>query len=126
MLAGEATKKRDVPRRLFEALGFTGHALQKFAQGCRDKCWDLFPGHVAQTAATRAFNAIPDGTRVGRDLYSAFLARFVLDNRLDAVQAAKLGGVRKRSCEWRRTDSNLRAGRALPFLTSLLASERVA
>jgi hypothetical protein len=47
-------------KRLFEAFGFTGHALQKFAQGCRDKCWigDHLPGHVAQTAATRAFNAI--------------------------------------------------------------------
>jgi hypothetical protein len=35
-------------KRLFEAFGFTGHALQKFAQGCRDKCWirDHLPGHV--------------------------------------------------------------------------------
>ena len=47
-------------KRRFEAFGFTGHALQKFAQQCRDKCWirDHLPGHVAQTAATRAFNAI--------------------------------------------------------------------
>jgi hypothetical protein len=44
-------------KRLFEAFGFTGHRLQKFAQACRDNCWikDLLPGHVAQTAATRAF-----------------------------------------------------------------------
>jgi putative transposase len=47
-------------KRLFEAFGFTGHALQKFAQGCRDKLRirDHLPGHVGQTAATRAFNAI--------------------------------------------------------------------
>jgi hypothetical protein len=47
-------------KRLFEAFGFTGHALQKLAQERRDKCWirDHLPGHVAQTAATRAFNAI--------------------------------------------------------------------
>jgi hypothetical protein len=37
-----------------------------------------------------------------------------------------LGQVRKRSCERHRTDLNLREGRALPFPTSLLASERVA
>jgi putative transposase len=47
-------------KRLFEAFGFTGHSLQKFAQACRDNCWikDHLPGHVAQTAATRAFNAL--------------------------------------------------------------------
>jgi hypothetical protein len=37
-----------------------------------------------------------------------------------------LGQVRKRSCERHRTDLNLREGGALPFPTSLLASERVA
>jgi hypothetical protein len=44
----------------FEAFGFTGHGLHKFAQACRDNCWikDHLPGHVAQTAATRAFNAL--------------------------------------------------------------------
>jgi hypothetical protein len=26
-------------KRLFEASGFTGHGLQKFAQACRDNCW---------------------------------------------------------------------------------------
>jgi hypothetical protein len=109
--------------RLFEAFGFTGHAL-KFARACQDKCSirDRLPGHVAQTVATRTkfsaaggeliefgtrntcqfchlhgtytrkprsqrYHRFPDGTRV--DLYSAFLARFVLDNRLDAIQAAK-------------------------------------
>jgi hypothetical protein len=47
-------------KRLFEAFGFTGHGFQKFAQACRDNCWikDHLPGHVAQTAATRAFNAL--------------------------------------------------------------------
>jgi hypothetical protein len=50
-------------KRLFEGFGFTGHALQKFAQGCRDKCWirDHLPGHVAQTAATRAFTPVREG-----------------------------------------------------------------
>jgi hypothetical protein len=35
-------------------------ASYKFAQACRDNCWikDHLPGHVAQTAATRAFNAL--------------------------------------------------------------------
>jgi hypothetical protein len=69
-------------KRLFEAFGFTGHALQKRAQERRDKCWirDHLSGHVAQTAATRAFNAILQyafGRRGrpkfrGRDRYNSF------------------------------------------------------
>src|SRR5215472_26851 len=39
---------------------------------------------------------------------------------------ARLGQVRKRFCERHQTDLNLRAGGALPFPTSHLASERVA
>jgi putative transposase len=56
----ERKRRANEFKRLFEAFGFTGHALHKFAQGCRDKCWvrDHLPGHVGQTAATRAFNAI--------------------------------------------------------------------
>jgi hypothetical protein len=46
------------------------------------------------------YHQFPDGTRVGRDLYSAFVARFVLDNRLDAIQAAKA---------WRGAEAFLRA-----------------
>jgi putative transposase len=47
-------------KRLFEAFGVTPHSLQKLAQACRDGCWikDHLPGHIAQTAATRALNAI--------------------------------------------------------------------
>jgi hypothetical protein len=40
-------------------------------------------------ALTTKKRDVPRRTRVGRDLHSAFLARFVLDNRLDAIQAAK-------------------------------------
>jgi len=47
-------------RRLRESFNLTPHALQKFAQACRDRCWigDHLPGHACQTAATRAFKAI--------------------------------------------------------------------
>jgi hypothetical protein len=50
-------------KRLFEAFGFTGHGLQKFAQACRDNCWikDHSPGHVAHgndlAAAQREFES---------------------------------------------------------------------
>jgi hypothetical protein len=43
---------------------------------------------MARTRKSRCLGGItPDGTRVG--VYCAFLARFVLDNRLDAIEAAK-------------------------------------
>jgi hypothetical protein len=38
---------------------------------------------------SQRYRQFPDGTRVGRVLYCAFLARFVSDNRLDAIRAAK-------------------------------------
>jgi putative transposase len=50
-------------KRLFEGFGFTGHALQKFAQGCRDKCRirDHLPGHGAQTAVHADHREAGDG-----------------------------------------------------------------
>jgi hypothetical protein len=47
-------------------------------------------GTYTKKPLSQRYHRFPDGTRVGRDLYSAFLARFVLDNRLDAIQAAKV------------------------------------
>ncbi len=44
---------------------------------------------AVQKPPSERYHQFPDGTRVGRDLYSTFLAGFVLDNRLDAIQAAK-------------------------------------
>jgi hypothetical protein len=46
------------------------------------------------------YHQFPDGTRVGRDLYSAFLARYVQDGCLDAIQAANA---------WTGTQAFLRA-----------------
>jgi hypothetical protein len=65
------------------------------------------------------YHQFPDGTRVGRDLYSAFLARYVHDGCLDAIQAANA---------WAGTQAFLRAasdgfepargrGFALPHVT---------
>jgi hypothetical protein len=46
------------------------------------------------------YHQFPDGTRVGRDLYSAFLARDVQNGCLDAIQAANA---------WTGTQAFLRA-----------------
>jgi putative transposase len=69
-------------KRLFELFGVASGALQKFAQDCRDNCSikDHLPGHCAQTAATRALNAILQyafGKRgrprfKRRDMYNSF------------------------------------------------------
>jgi hypothetical protein len=95
--------------------------------GTRNTCLSQFchlHGTYTKKPLSQRYDQFPDGTRV--DLYSAFLARFVLDNRLDAIQAAKA---------WRGAQAFLRvasngfepaSGKALPFLTSLLASERIA
>jgi putative transposase len=85
MLRGEpprAKPERTNSSGCSRRLDLPGHALQKFARDCRDKCWirDHLPGHVAQTAATRAFNGIlqyafgkrgrPEFTRMDR--YNSF------------------------------------------------------
>jgi hypothetical protein len=80
--------------------------------GTRRTCLSRFchmGGTYTKKPLSQRYHHFPDGTRVGRDLYSAFLARFVVDNRLDAIQAAK---VRKRSCERHRADLNLPLGAA--------------
>jgi putative transposase len=46
-------------------------------------------GTYTKKPLSQRYHQFPDGTRIGRDLYCAFLARFVSDNRLDAIQAAK-------------------------------------
>jgi hypothetical protein len=55
-------------RHCHEAFDFTGYGLQLFDQ---------------------RFHQSSDGTRIGWDLYSAFLARFVHEDRLDASQAQR-------------------------------------
>jgi putative transposase len=60
--------------------------------GTRNTCLSQFchlRGTYTKKPLSQRYHQFPDGTRVGRDVYSAFLARFVLDNRLDAIQAAK-------------------------------------
>jgi hypothetical protein len=60
--------------------------------GKRNTCLSQFchlRGTYTKKPLSQRYHQLPDGTRVGRDVYSAFLARFVLDNRLDAIQAAK-------------------------------------
>jgi putative transposase len=46
-------------------------------------------GTYTKKPLSQRYHQFPDGSRVGRDLYAAFLARYVLDNRLDAIQAAR-------------------------------------
>jgi hypothetical protein len=61
-------------KRLFEAFGFTGHGLQKFAQACRDNCWikDHLPGERHRTDLNLrewrgfAFPHVTLGVRAGR------------------------------------------------------------
>jgi hypothetical protein len=57
---------------------------------------------------SRQYHEFSDGTRVGRDPYSAFVARFVYNDRLDAGQmrakSTRLGQVRKRFGESHQTD----------------------
>jgi hypothetical protein len=45
--------------------------------------------HIHKEDFEPTVHQFPDGTKVGRDLYCAFLARFVQQGRLDAIQAAK-------------------------------------
>jgi hypothetical protein len=76
---------------------------------------------MPRTRISRCLSGITVPGRDARRAGSRCAPRFVLDNRLDAIQAAKAWTGGKRSCKWRPTDSNLRAGRALPVLTPPLA-----
>jgi putative transposase len=57
--------------------------------GTRNTClsqFDHVDGTLTKKPLSRRYHEFSDGTRVGRDLYSAFLARFVHNDRLDASQ----------------------------------------
>jgi hypothetical protein len=59
--------------------------------GTRQTCLSQFchlDGTYTKTPLARRYQRFPGGTR-GRDLYFAILARLILDNRLDAIQAAQ-------------------------------------
>jgi hypothetical protein len=45
-------------------------------------------GHNEKKPLKQRYHQFADATRVGRDLYCAFLARYVQDGCLDAIQAA--------------------------------------
>jgi hypothetical protein len=47
------------------------------------------PTAFSGSALKQRYHEFPDGTPVGRDLYCAFLARFVVGDRLDAIHAAE-------------------------------------
>jgi hypothetical protein len=112
---------------MLERRAATGGELIAFAT--RNTCLSQFchvDGTYEEKPLKQRYHQFADATRVGRDLYSAFLARYVQDGCLDAIPAAHA---------WIGTQAFLRAasdgfkparGRALPFPTSLLASERVA
>jgi hypothetical protein len=60
--------------------------------GTRYTClsrFDHIDGTLVKKPLNQRFHQFSDGTRIGRDLYSAFLARFVHEDRLDASQAQK-------------------------------------
>jgi putative transposase len=48
--------------------------------------FDHVDGTLTKKPRSQRYHEFSDGTRVGRDLYSAFLARFVHNDRLDASQ----------------------------------------
>jgi len=63
---------------------------QLIAFATRSTClsqFDHVDGTLTRKPLSQRYHAFSDGTRVGRDLYSAFLARFVQGDRLDASQA---------------------------------------
>lgn len=99
----ERKARADEFKRLFEVYELTGHALQRFAQKCRNACWikDHLPGHVCQTAATRAFNAILQyafgkrGRPVFRrkDAYNSFEGKEAKSTIIWRDGAARLAGM---------------------------------
>jgi putative transposase len=74
--------------RMLERKAATGGELFEFAT--RNTCLSQLC-HVdgcEKKPLTQRYHQFPDGTRVRRDLYCAFLARYVQDGCLDAIQAA--------------------------------------
>jgi len=55
--------------------------------------FDHIDGTYSKKPLKQRHHQFSDGSRVQRDLYSAFLSRFVSESRLDASQAAQ-------SCDW--------------------------
>ena len=69
---------------------FVGMLARKAAFGTRSTClsqFDHVDGTLIRKQLSQRYHAFSDGTLVGPDLYSAFLARFVHGDRLDASQA---------------------------------------
>jgi hypothetical protein len=90
---GKSAKVRDAGifvGTLRNKLKAASGALNEFAT--RTTCLSQFDhteGTFTKKPLKQRYHEFPDGTCVGRDLYSAFLARFVVGDRLDAIQAAK-------------------------------------
>jgi putative transposase len=90
---GKSTKVRGAAMfvgLLRNKLKAAGGELIEF--GTRYTClsqFDHVDGTLTKKPLTQRYHEFSDGTRVGRDLYSAFLARFVEHNRLDASQAVE-------------------------------------
>jgi putative transposase len=90
---GKSTKVRGAGMfvgMLARKLKAAGGELIEF--GTRYTClsqFDHVDGTLTKKPLSQRYHEFADGTRVGRDLYSAFLARFVRHDRLDASQAAK-------------------------------------
>jgi putative transposase len=74
--------------RMLERKAATGGELIEF--GTRNTCLSQFchvDGTYEKKPLRQRYHQFPEGTRVGRDLYSAFLARYVRDGCRVAVQA---------------------------------------
>jgi putative transposase len=88
--------------------------------GTRNSAFPSSATCVARTRKSRCLSGITS-CRTGRASGGMSIPPFLPVSSWITVSMRSrprtLGQVRKRSCEWRRTDSNLRAGRALPFLT---------
>ena len=98
---------------LARKLAAAGGQLIEF--GTRNTClsqFDHVDGTLTKKPLSQRYHEFSDGTRVGRDLYSAFLARFVDNDRLEASQVR---------AAWPDAEALLRAasgrGFALPHVT---------
>lgn len=87
---GRSTKVRGAGlfvSTLARKLEAAGGQLIEF--GTRNTClsqFDHVDGTLTKKPRSQRYHEFSDGMRVGRDLYSAFLARFVHNDRLDASQ----------------------------------------
>jgi hypothetical protein len=121
---GKSSKVRDAGifvSTLARKLAAAGGQLIEF--GTRNTCLSQFnyvDGTLTKKRLSQRYHEFSDGTRVGRDLYCAFLARFVHNDRLNASQVR---------AAWPDVEALLRAasdglepasgrGFALPHVTS--------